>query len=109
MSAAAYDIVVERYAAWSQEFVYKDASGVPVNLAGASARMQVRKNRKSDEVLLELTDQDGITLGEKGEIEMFANEAETADWDFDGVYDLKVNEERVLEGDFRVKAGVTRD
>lgn len=108
MSAASYDIVVERYAAYRQEFVYKDSEGTPVDVSAMEAKMQVRPRIGSEEVLVELTSGDGITLGAQGSVVIEADEATTSDWDFkDAVYDIKLDDERWLEGDFRVKPGVT--
>lgn len=109
MSAASYDIVVERYAAYRQEFVYKDSDGVPVDVTGMTAKMQVRSRMGSVTKLLEFTDGDGIMLGAGGSVVIEADEATTSQWDFkDAVYDIKLDDERWLEGDFRVKPGVTR-
>lgn len=108
MSAASYDLVAERYATFRQEFVYKDSDGVPIDVTGMTAKMQVRPRMGSDIVLLELTSEDGIALGAGGSVVVEADEATTSDWDFKGgVYDIKLDDERWLEGDFRVKPGVT--
>lgn len=105
MSAASYDIVAERYTAYHQEFVYKDSAGVVVNVTGMTARMQVRPRMGSDIVLLELTDEDGITLGAGGSVVL---DIVTDGLDFrSAVYDILLDGERWLEGDFRVKPGVT--
>lgn len=111
MSAASYDIVVERYTAWRQEFMYKDPDDKPIDLTGVKARMQVRPRMDSDDVLLELTDADGIELGGvDGTLALVADEATTGSWDFrSAVYDIKLDDERWLEGDFRVTPGVTHD
>lgn len=109
MSAFAFDIVVERYARWDQHFLWTDNVGAAINLAGKDAKLEVRPNAKSDEVLLTLTDGDGITLGGgAGTIDLHGDPSDTAGWDFTGEYDLLIGEERFCEGTFRVKDGNTR-
>lgn len=106
MSAASYDIVVERYANWAQEFVWIDDTGKAVNLTGKTGKLQVRKSAESEDVLLELVPTLG---GVAGTVLFEADEAETALWDFgSGVYDVVIGEDRFIEGKFRVKPGVTK-
>lgn len=71
------------------------SGGVPVDFTGCTARMQVRSDVDSPDVLLELTTENGgIALGaEPGRIELMLGATHTAsgalDWD-SGVYDLEI-------------------
>ena len=55
MSAAVYNFELEQGTSLAKSVVWKDSTGSPVNLTGYSARLQVRENADSDEVLLELS------------------------------------------------------
>ncbi len=62
---AVQELEVFQGAYWSQRLVWKDANDDPIDLTGFTARMQVRRTvDETGEPLLELTDGDGITLGE---------------------------------------------
>lgn len=93
------------------------APAVPVDLTGCTARMQVRSEVGSPDVLLELTTANGHIEIEPldGEITLLLSAAETAaitSWQR-GVYDLEVvhsdgSVRRLLEGSVKVKPEVTR-
>jgi hypothetical protein len=92
------------------------ASATPVNLTGYSARMQVRPETDSNEIMVELTTENGrLTLGGvAGTIEMEIEADVTETFDTDGVYDLEIYNNagkvyRVIKGRFVVEPEVTRD
>lgn len=64
MSAAIYNVTVEQGADWRLLFVWKNQANIPYNLAGYSARMQVRETFDAKTVLFNLTTANGrISLG----------------------------------------------
>lgn len=58
-----YDISAFQGADYAVTFTYNDSTGAPVNLTGATARMQVRKYPESQYPLITLANGSGITLG----------------------------------------------
>lgn len=99
---------------FSRHLVYK-IDDVPVNLSGYSARMQVRELHESDEYLVYLQQNSGITLGgSAGTIDILIDDTTTANFIIgDHVYDLEVESpsgitDRLIEGRFLVTPEVTR-
>lgn len=93
------------------------ADFVPIDLTGCTARMQVRSEVESPDVLIELTTENGrITLGGvDGTVDLLISAADTAaiDWD-GGVFDLEIvhpggQVTRLAEGSVSVSPEVTRD
>lgn len=112
-------LTINQGATFRAAWVWKPG-GVPMDFTGCTARMQVRAERESPEVLLELTTENGgITLGAvPGEIALYLGATSTAsgvlDWE-SGVYDLEIQhpagpEEvtRFAEGAVVVRPEVTR-
>jgi hypothetical protein len=90
--------------------------GDPVNLNGYSARMQVRPEIESGDVMVELTTENGYIVlgGEDGTINLNIPADVTATIETDGRYDLEIYNVdgtvyRVLKGSFVVCPEVTRD
>ncbi len=95
------------------------AAGVPIDLTGCKARMQVRAEVESTEVLLELTTENGgITLGgTAGTIDFYVGATATAaiTWT-SGVFDLEIvhpgalpdDVTRLAQGTVSVSPEVTR-
>ncbi len=94
--------------------------GVPMDFTGCKARMQVRSERESPDVLLELTTENGgIVLGQiPGKIALYLGATRTASgviyWE-SGVYDLEIEHPagpddvtRFAEGSVAVRPEVTR-
>jgi hypothetical protein len=55
---------IDQGAYWSQEILWEDSNGDPVNLTGYTARMQIRKRVTDASAVIELTTTNGrITLG----------------------------------------------
>jgi hypothetical protein len=110
-----YNIVMYQGASFDYTFTWK-LNNSTVNLTGYTARMQVRRNHRSEDVVLSFTDQDGITLGgSTGTVTVEADPETTAAVDAASyVYDLELESPggevyRILEGTFRVSPEVTRD
>lgn len=90
----------------------------PFNLAGYSARMQVRRTIDSQNFLLELTTQNGSltinpTEGAENQIYIDVSASVTASVSTSGVYDLEIvspdgTVSRVLQGTFTLSPEVTR-
>ena len=72
MAAGIYDILIEQGADWRLFFAYKNADGLPVNLAGYTARMQVRESATGRTKLFELTTENGRIFidGPNGTVEV---------------------------------------
>jgi hypothetical protein len=96
-------------------FTWRSA-GTPVNLTGATARLQVRSDIDSPDVLLELTTENGgIQLGgAAGTVRRYMNATGTAalTWT-EGVYDMEIifadgSVRRLLAGNASVSREVTR-
>lgn len=122
MSSVIHDITIEQGSKFVFYVGYDDSDGALVDLSGATAQMQVRMARGSEDALLDLATGTGIELGTF----TFANEtfnikvtvlATAASAIPDGlwVYDLEVSPGgvvddtvRVIEGTVRVKPEVTR-
>lgn len=109
-----YDLTIYQGATFIENFVWKTPGG-PVNMTGATARMQVRRSVSSPEALLSLTTENGrITLGAAGQITLNLNAVETAaiNWKR-GVYDIEVafdgSVRRLVFGAIAVSQEVTRD
>jgi len=89
--------------------------GVPLNLTGHSAKMQVRKDFNSTAVIVELSTTNGriVLGGALGTITLNLSAAETFAIARSGIYDLELTspsnvESRIIEGEFRLLQGVTR-
>jgi hypothetical protein len=72
-----HDITIPQGTTWSLDLVYKRGSA-PVNLTGASARMQLRTSYDAPTAAISLTHTSGITLGgTAGTIKVSLTEAQT--------------------------------
>jgi hypothetical protein len=112
MPAANYDILIEQGATYTQEFIWKDSDGDPVDLAGYTARMKIRQ-LKTDNVIVSLTSGSGITLGNDGSITVYISAAATellplckARYDLELVSNGIVT--RLIQGQVTISAEVTR-
>lgn len=115
MIAGVYKIVCDQGATFERLMTIKDHSANPINLTGYTARMQVRPEIESSDVLVELTTENGrlVMGGVAGTIAMNLGPAVTATIDRDGFYDLEIISNggavhRVLRGRFVVNLEVTR-
>lgn len=116
MSAGSYNITIEQGVTTQIDFQWKDAAGVPINLTGYSARMQVRPSLTSPDILLDCTTANSklvITAG-TGIISLRLSATETAALTVEaGVYDLEVVDgsnkvTRLLQGAYALSKEVTR-
>lgn len=120
MSAPAgqYNIVADQGSTLSRIIYYKDPAKKPILFSGYTARMQIRPNTSSSEVLLELTTENGgIELGETdGSIALRISDSDTMAMS-EGIYaydlelvapsaDLFVY--KILQGNFAIRSEVTR-
>lgn len=123
MPASTFNFAAEQGATLAHLFTwYSEApsagspEGVPVDLTGATARMQVRAKVTSPDVLHSFTTENGgiVLGGASGDITIKATATQTATWNFTrGVYDLEVvaadgTVTRLLKGNFVVDPEVTR-
>jgi hypothetical protein len=115
MAAGIYDITIEQGATFQLSATWKDSAGVPVNLTGYSARMQVRPSYESEETLASLTSAGGnITLGGAlGTIIATISATDTQKLNIqEGVYDLELEiggvVTRLLQGKATISWEVTR-
>lgn len=120
MSAPAglYNIVADQGSTLSRVIYYKDPAKKPIQFNGYKARMQVRHTFESDQVVLELTTENGgIELGATdGSIALYVTDdvmVEIPEGIY--VYDLELLAPsadlfvyKILQGNFAVRSEVTR-
>lgn len=111
---ATYDIVINQGETFTLPLTWT-ASGTPVDLTGATARMHIRENVDSSTTLIELTTENGrIALGgTAGTIDLTISAVDTAALPKRrGVYDLEIVigavVYRKLEGNVNITREVTR-
>jgi hypothetical protein len=116
MAAANYNFEIEQGATLLKPIVWKDSVGAAVNLTGYTAKMQVRQNASSDEILLELSSANNkiAITSLTGTITLIFSAATTAaiDWKR-GKYDLELTSAdgtvtRLIEGEITVSREITR-
>lgn len=115
MSAAIYNATIDQGATWNLEVVYKTDAGVPINLTGYTAALQVRQNYYDTTALISLTSpSSGIVItGATGTINITMTAQQTGSLD-EGfyVYDLEITSgatvTRLIQGQFTVSPEVTR-
>lgn len=84
---------IRQGATFRKHLLWKSPLGVPIDLTGCVARMQVRPEIESSTVLVELTTENGRILlgGVDGTLILELDPATTAAFDWDsGVYDLEI-------------------
>jgi len=84
---------IEKGATYRHRLVWKGANGMPIDLTGCTAKMQVREEATSDTVLIELSTENGrITITPAaGQFDLYITDEDTDDLSLDGgVYDLEV-------------------
>lgn len=114
MLAGLLDIEIEQGATFELVFIYQDEASNPIDLTGMTGRMQLRRQFKSEEVIISLTTENGrITFDPyAGKITLTIAATDTAPLTGSGVYDLELIDgatvNRLLEGSFNVCAEVTR-
>lgn len=63
MTAAKLDLFLEQGATYKKNLLWTDKAGSPITLVGYTAKLQVRETYAAEDVILELTDSAGLTLG----------------------------------------------
>lgn len=113
MSAGKRDLYIEKGATKRMVLTLQNDDETAINLTGYSARMQVRKRARDEDVLADWSSK--LTLGGAlGTITFLLTDAETAAIAFkQGVYDLEIESgggetTRLLEGAVTVSEEVTR-
>jgi hypothetical protein len=114
--AGTYNITCNQGATFSRTITWTDSAKSAINLTGYTARMQVRSAANSASIVLELTTANNrITLGGvAGTVTLTVDAATTANLTPSlYVYDLELVSggglvTRLIEGNFNVKAEVTR-
>lgn len=126
MAAGRYDITLEQGATFDLPLRYRTPAGVPVDLTGYTARMQVREAPTSA-VFVEFNSSltaNGFILmsgsvadredGANGNVRIYMTAANSAALArFSGRYDLELHDSagyvtRLLEGQFKVEPEITR-
>lgn len=115
MSAGRYNLEIEAGATFRRTITYTAANDEPVDLFGASIRMQIKDNHLSETAAVSLTISNGITITqpEDGEFVIELTPSQTESIPFrQGVYDIEIEYtegtvERVLEGRVKVTPQVT--
>ncbi len=116
MPAAKIDLTIEQGTTYRQTFTWQDANGVPIDITGWTARMQIRATKESVTFLEELTTANaGIVIGGiTGTVEIVITSAKTTAYAFaQAVYDLELIDTsseitRFLEGRITISYEVTR-
>lgn len=115
MLAGTYNIKIDQGATFYRRITLTEPDGTLYDLTGYTARMQIRRELSDDDVVIELTTDNGMILlgGEDGTIDLMMSAEDTSDITRDGVYDLEIvddgdNVYRVLKGSVRVNLEVTR-
>lgn len=114
MLAGLLDIEIEQGATFELVFIYQDEAGNPIDLTGMTARMQLRRQYKSTDVLIELTTANSRIIFDPfiGKITLRIAAVDTDNLTGSGVYDLELINgatiNRILEGGFTICAEVTK-
>lgn len=115
MIAGIYNITCEQGSTFTRTFTITQADGTIYNLAGFSARLQIRRDYDSTTVIHSATVANGgITVSVSfGEIHVDIPAATTATFTRDGVYDLEIFTSsgtvyKVVKGRFTLAKEVTK-
>ena len=121
MIAGTYNILCEQGTTFTRVLELQTPDPVdstlfdPYNLAGHTARMQVRRTIDSSTAMITLTTENGgVTLdADDGKITLSMTDEQTAALTSSGVYDLEIidgsgNVSRVIQGTFTLSLEVTR-
>lgn len=113
--AGNYNFTIDQGAHFERVVSITNSSDEPFDLTDYTARMQIRTEIDSADVVISLTTENGgITLGgEEGTITLVILAEDTADITSDGVYDIEIIDDqdrvfRVLKGKIRLEPEVTR-
>ena len=117
MPAGKLDLLIEQGATFKHALLVEDNSGSALDLTGFTARMQLRPEIESADVLLELTTENGrITIAPlTGRLDLEVEADDTGALTFEtAVYDLELIDPagdvlRLLQGRVRLSPEVTRE
>ena len=90
---AIYNFCIPQGRDFDKSFIKKDGNGVPVDLTGYTARMQIRSSPLSPNVILELTTENGriVVDGLLGKVTLILDNVTTAGLTFKkAVYDIEL-------------------
>lgn len=113
-----YDFKIKQYASFGSDFNFKylDSVGDPIDISGYTARLQVRPDKESGTILVDMNEGAGLTLGSDGTINLSLTAAQTGNLApiKGAVYDLLIVDgsglvTRFAEGLVDISAGVTHD
>jgi hypothetical protein len=115
MAAGTLNLLIEQGSTFKHKLKLRDKAGA-LNLAGYTARMQIRRTVSDSAVLLELTTENGriVIDAPAGTIELVVDAADTAALNFQSaVYDLETESaggevRRILQGNVLLSREVTR-
>lgn len=115
MISGVYNFTADQGATFERHIEVKNSDGTIFDLTGYSARMQIRRDLASTEVLLELTNDNGRIVIDPaaGSLDLYISASDSsASLTRDGVYDLEIFNDpyvyRLIRGEFRVNLEVTR-
>lgn len=115
MIAGVYNINLDQGATFRRSIVVKNPDESLFDFTNHTARMQIRPEIDSDDVMIELTTENGrIALGgTNGTIQLTIDADDTEAIQYDGVYDLEIINNsgsvfRLLKGIVRLDYEVTR-
>jgi hypothetical protein len=128
MAAGKYSFTIEQGSTLNLEVQYKDSAGIPVNLSGYSAKMQIKSgyadnspttyitlssSLASDSTGLNLSGSNGTTPLASGSIGIYISATSSSAFTFtDAIYDLELYNgatvTRILEGQVKIRKEVTR-
>jgi hypothetical protein len=117
MAAAKQQLIIEQGATYNQTIKYLNPDGVtPIDLAGVTAKMQIRPTAESTTLIIELSTSNGrITITPAtGKIDFYISDEDTNSLTAGKyVYDLELylldqTTVRLMEGKVSIHAAVTR-
>lgn len=114
MEAGLLNLNIEQGSTFNLIMLYEDENGLPIDLTGMTARMQLRRQFSSESILLSMTTENGriVITPLTGEIALFIDATDTALLTGSGQYDLELVNglvvNRLLQGTFKICNEVTK-
>lgn len=115
MLAGNYNIIIDQGAHFSRLITITDPDGELFDLTDFTARMHMRTEIDSPDIMAELTTENGriVLGGTAGTVELVLTADVTETFDDEGVYDLELIDSdgrvyRLLKGKIKVELEVTR-
>ena len=109
-------LTIYQGATFRKRLRWESPAGTPIDLTGATARMQVRLEKETPTALVDLTTENGgiVLGGAAGTVDLYLSDAATAAMGWEsGVWDLEIvhtsgDVTRLAEGSIGVSKEVTR-